>query len=383
MSSDKAGHELEGPRPGRPDELEAILETANAVIRVARGFPPTVVTDYPHLYNTDNVDNIIIVKDGDRVASTVAIWTNTIEIGTARLQVGGINILATLPEYRREGLGTAVMEASHQRMRDLGCHVGRLTTDITNWYRRLGWERAGIVYTYEFDRANMTLLPRLPAAVTLRCVPSPFDDATIEFILQSHHADRLGGIRTPALMRTLLGALGDPKVKTLPQAILAESDGQAAAYLLERDGEIIEWGGPGELVAGLLRAWFEASDDAQASTSERDDDFKSVSNTRVSLVAPMYGHSLSQILQPLSLPRSVEYWGMLHIIDPRGILDAFGLQDISVKEENGQFTLERRDARVTVDRCQLAKLLFGPERIADFASDVLPLQFWEWPLEHV
>jgi hypothetical protein len=79
----------------------------------------------------------------------------------------------------------------------------------------------------------------------------------------------------------------------------------------------------------------------------------------------------------------MDYWGMLYIIDPRGILEAFELDEISVMETEGRFTLTRGEGSVCVSRQELAKLLFGPEPISDFARDVLPLPFWEWPIEHV
>ena len=36
-----------------------------------------------------------------------------------------------------------------------------------------------------------------------------------------------------------------------------------------------------------------------------------------------------------------------------------------------------------VDRRQLTKLLFGPERISPLAAEHLPLRFWQWGLEMV
>ena len=41
---------------------------------------------------------------------------------------------------------------------------------------------------------------------------------------------------------------------------------------------------------------------------------------------------------------------MLYIIDPDSIFEAFGLTDIAVTEENGQFTLTRDDESVSVSR---------------------------------
>jgi len=383
MTLDKAADNLEGPRPARRDERDALLDTLDAVMRIPKGQGPTIATDYPHVYDEDNLENVMIVKDGDRVVSCCAIWVNTIEFGPSRLKAGGINCLATLPEYRHRGLASKVMEACHRRMRELGCHVGRLSTDITNWYRRLGWESAGVLCTYELNRSNISLFPVLPGDVRLRCVEHPYDDATLDTIIRLRNADRLGGIRTPELLRTLLESRGDPKVLSKPRVVLAEGRARAQAYLLDRDRGIIEWAGPGQTVAGLVRAWYEACDDPDASTSMRDENFKLAYTDQMALIAPRYDHPLVELLKSLSLPCRVDYYGMLYVIDPRGILDAFGLKDMSITQTDGRYTLERGPDKVTVDLRQLAKLLFGPERIADLASDVLPLPFWQWPIEHV
>ena len=66
-----------------------------------------------------------------------------------------------------------------------------------------------------------------------------------------------------------------------------------------------------------------------------------------------------------------------------GVLDAFGHQDIDVMENNGRMIISRDGQSLSLTRQQLVKLLFGPERIDGFASDVLPLKFWQWSLDHV
>ena len=103
----------------------------------------------------------------------------------------------------------------------------------------------------------------------------------------------------------------------------------------------------------------------------------------LALVAPASGHPFALVLRSLSVPCSIDYWGMLYVIDPRGILDACGLKDIAVTETHERFTLTRGNESVEVSRQELTKILFGPERIHGFAGDVLPLLFWEWPIEHV
>jgi hypothetical protein len=74
---------------------------------------------------------------------------------------------------------------------------------------------------------------------------------------------------------------------------------------------------------------------------------------------------------------------MMLPLDPGGILRAFNLHDILIRENTGAFTLTSRTQEVSLDRTALTKLLFGPERVTDFAVDRFPLPFWQWPLDCV
>ena len=380
MNTDAAQDGFEGPRAARPGELESVLEATNRVMRVSAGHEPTIANDYPFIYNEQNLENIMIIKHGSRVVSSVAIWVNAIEIGAACLKVGGINCLVTLPEYRRRGLASQVMRASHDRMAKLGCHVARLSTSIANWYRRLGWEAAGSFCTYELNNSNLHQLPALGDGVNLRCTHNEFEEGTLDTLVRLHQADRLGGVRTPELMRTLLQAGSDPKVKPDTWIIIALHGEKPLAYALDRHRVIVEWAGPSDVVAGLLRAWSEerarVADKAEQTSNA---DF----SDKLILTGPPKGHSLLRLFGKFKLPCRIDYWGMLYVVDPRGILDAFGCQDIGLQERGSQFALELGEERLTVTRQQLTKLLFGPERTSDFGGGRLPFVFWQWPLEHV
>ena len=150
---------LEGPRPVRIGELDRTVERVDYVHRIRFGRPPSMAKDYPHVYGPDNAQNVLIIVDGEKVVCSTGLWCNEVQLGEVRLRVGGINSLSTLPEYRKRGLGTAVMEAAHDRMRELGCHVGLLRTSVPNWYRKLGWENGGSERKYFCDQGNLALLP--------------------------------------------------------------------------------------------------------------------------------------------------------------------------------------------------------------------------------
>ena len=371
---------LEGPRPARPDELDDVLVLANAVMREGRA--PTIATDYPFIYNADNADNIIIVRDGDLVVSTTGTWMNTVEAGAGRIRAGGINCVATLPGYRGQGLATQVMRKAMEHIGGLGCHVGRLTTNINDWYYRMGWENAGSLYTYRLNHSNVDLLPAFPKGLTITDT-TEFDDQLLSAIVALRRVDRLGGERTAAIMRALLEAGSDPKLMGSKRLVVAWQTGAPCAYCLDTERGIIEWGGEGRLVAGLIREWFGQRVGQRGGELPTGSEEKVAASHELTVVAPKTGHPFVELLDTLSLSANHEYWGMLNVIDPRTILDAFGLESIDLSEADGMFTLSRGRESVTVARQALAKLLFGPERITDFAADQLPLLFWEWPLEHV
>jgi len=367
-----SGDSLQGPRLAKRDDLPGILDLVNLVHRTLKGRRSRVENDFPHVYDPANVGNIVIVTQGQRVVSVVAVWPNDIQLGEVRLRVGGINCLATLPELRKQGLGRRVMEASHERMRELGCHVGLLGTRIPNWYRGLGWEKAGCWVTYTFDRGNIGLLPALPDGIAIREAGAE----SLPDVVRLRNADRLGAVRDVESFRPVL-------MRHPPQVFVAERGSGVAGYAFVRGRSAIEWAGPAPVVAGIVRGWFETHDDREASTSERGEDFKARLEDRLEVSGPCWGHPFMSLLKELRIPPSIGYAGMMFPLDPRGILDAYGLGEITVDGRNDQVILRRGAESFSANTRRLSRLLFGPEKVADFAEDVLPLPFCQWPLEHV
>ena len=379
MSGLPARSNFDGPRSARPEEIKATVALLDSTHRASRGEPPSIAADWPHIYNEANAQNIIIMKDGDRSICSTGIWINDVQLGDTRLRVGGIHCVATVPDLRKHGLGKIMMDAAHQRMKEAGCHVGLLGTPIVRWYRRLGWEKSGCAISYRFTQSNIGLLPALPPDTTMRVagLPAVVGDEVIEALIQIRNADKLGGIRTPDLLRVLLQARGKPKI------VVAERGAEPVAYLLADGRSIWEWGGPANVVAGLIRAWYESCETPDLSTSLRNPDWTAVIQDEMSLTAPCWGHPLLRRLEQQRFPFTIGYLGMMIVLDPRGTLDAFGLGDIAVAPQGDQFVLSRGDKKCSVTQSQLATLFFGPERLTDFGEDAFPLPFWQWGIEHV
>ncbi len=389
----------EGPRPARLDERETLLAMINFIFRMDQGRAPTIATDWAHVYAPENLANVMVICDPQReaaaqprsasvtgtlVAST-GVWVSEVAVGGHVLRVGGINCVGTLPEYRRDGLGSQVMEAAQQQMRALGCQVGLLSTGITNWYRRLGWESAGRFCNYAVNRGNLALLPELRAGLRVRVVDvgDGLDAAVAAAVVRLRAQAQLGAARTVAGLQQLVMA------RAVERVVVAEDAGEAVAYVMVRGHTVIEWAGDPLHVLGLMRATFTLLDDPALSTSQRGQDGAAPSLRTLTVQSP--GPELAAVatwLDARGFLCRAEYLGMLYVVDPQGVLDAFGLADVElttqVTEEGAQhFTVRVGKARVTVDRGQLVKLLFGPERLLDEAQSPFPLPCWQWPLEMV
>jgi hypothetical protein len=298
---------------------------------------------------------------------------NEVEVGTTRLRVGGINCLAVPPEYRRHGLGSALMDAAHRHMREAGCAVGLLSTQIVAWYRKLGWEQAGRLRDFHINRSNVGLLPCLDRGLAMRVAG---EDAIGE-VVRLRGQDRLGGIRNETTLRLIWNARGKPRI------VLAERNGRAEAYLAGSDRAVTEWAGPGPVVAGLLRAWFESTDAPAVSTSARDPQFRPLIRDEMVVTAPDAAHPFVALLNELGLPSGLRYAGVFRLLDPQGLLDAFGRSDIRAEARGGDIAFTRGRQTCALSLPLATKLLFGPERVAPFAADALPLPFCQWGIEHV
>lgn len=388
---------FEGPRPARRAEREQLLEMVNYVFRVSRGLPATIAEDWPHVYEPENLANVVVVCERDdadngqgrgapsKIVASTGVWACDVVLGGATLRVGGINCVGTLPDYRRHGFGSQVMLAAHQTMRDLGCQVGLLSTGITNWYRRLGWEEAGSQRNYHLNRGNVALLPLLRPGLRVRMVElggarepmDALDMASLEALARLHEAQRMGAVRTPDRFRQLIVA------RQIERIAFAEAEEGAVSYLLLREQGVLEWAGPAPIVAALLRALFEQLDDPSASASQRASGEERGPLRTLTVQMPGWQHPLVQMLDGRRIPYGTEYVGMALLLDPQAVLDAYGIGNVRVERVGDRYLVHSERGTLTLDQRQLTKLFFGPERVSDNEPHHFPLPFWQWRIDRV
>lgn len=380
---------LDGPRACGPIDLAAAVDLVNHVFcgppaaTMGPARPPTIGWSYGFVYHPDNLENLRVFRHRGRVVSLVAIHPSEVRTAHGSVRVGGVCGVATHPEYRRLGLSTALLRDAAAHMRTHGRHIGLLGTSLHHFYRKLGWERAGQMHTFTLDRRTVELLPGT------QTVEATEDWRPHVAALCALHNGRLpAAVRSPDTMVALLE-------RRASRIVAGLCGGEAVAYVALRDAVVREHAGTAEDVAALLRHAFAALDAPASATSDRRQ-----SAVELSVVTPVLrpdgaehaaGSGLAALLSRTGIPCSTGYIGMAALLDPPALFATLGLDRVvdlerlptSPDHTGACWRLHRRGKTLVLDERDLAKLLFGPERWPDFAPDLFPVDFFQWPVDRV
>ena len=363
---------FDGPRACGPYELAPNLDMINLVFRTqaAAGTPraPSMGWDYSHVYNQHNLENVRVVCHGSKPVSSVGIYATQVQTPRGTVGVGGINAVGTHPDYRRLGLATLTMEDAAVRMCAIGLHVGLLGTGISNWYRKLGWERAGQQRTFAFDRRNVTSLPEPADLDVMEDWPSHLDE-----LCALRNASGLGAVRTPEIFGVLAA-------RKTPRIFVARRAGSVVAYAAVSGSSVREYAGEEEDVLALLRHAFGAIEDLPARSTERRG--AQQGQFEMTVQTPATSTGVPAALLGLGVPSALQYMGMLLILDAPGLFDALRI-DASVERRDDGWRVRYGGHTLDLTEGELVKLVFGPERRPDLAPDLFPVEFYQWPMERV
>ncbi|HYF65114.1 MAG TPA: GNAT family N-acetyltransferase [Herpetosiphonaceae bacterium] len=188
----------------RPDEAEA----TGALLGQALHFNTPMERLLPWMEKR-GFDSFRVARIDGRLAAAL----NIIDMGQwfvgRSLRTAGISAVGVAPEFRGRKVGAALMEAMLREMRASGVHLSTLYPATTQFYRTLGYERAGARTIYEL----------VPAAITARhpeghsLVPAG-EAAQDEFaaIYDRFAAAQSGNLDRPAVMwdRALKSMTGTP-----------------------------------------------------------------------------------------------------------------------------------------------------------------------------
>jgi len=357
---------VEGPRACGRYEIGPTLDLLNQVF-----FPEQAGMGgwAPHLACEDNREQMRILLVNGRIVAHAGLYVSEVVTPRGTLRLGGIWGVSCHPDYRRRGFGEACVRDAMRVMQERGCDLGWLGTGFDDWYRGFGWENAGRRWEFTLDRGNIELLPRLEGYEIREGLWPDLEEMRALYAAQG-----LGARRPLELLPTLLRR---PPVQGA--CFTAAHRGRLVAYLLLADGRrVIEYAGEAPIVLGLIREAFHRRDPRDQPTSS------TARLGHLQVETPVLDRGLPSLLRELRLPCTCDHCGMMWIANLPSLLDKLGLaEEIAATETPQGWRLRRAEQQVELSGRHLTKLLFGPEKVADFASDLFPLEFFHWALDRV
>ena len=191
--------------------------------------PPGFANLLPLLYRPEAGGLEFAIRRDGRICALIGIFEMTWHLSSQRLRVGGIGGVATLPEFRGQGLMRRLMHHCLTVMRDDGIDLSWLGGQRQR-YGYFGYERCGLKTSYSLSRTNLKHC--FAAAPDLHLVPIEADDGeSIARAKALHDAQPVHCLRP--LEEFYLHCLS---WNSKPFAGL-DGDGRMVGYLVAREGK--------------------------------------------------------------------------------------------------------------------------------------------------
>jgi predicted N-acetyltransferase YhbS len=120
-------------RGARQGDLEQILELTDA-----RGGPEDLHEARAAFTHAEGHRRFYVAFDGDRLASVLALWQESIRLGSTRLPAGQMDFVATATDYEHRGLARDLVAIAHQVTAERG-DILQILVGIPYFYRQFGY----------------------------------------------------------------------------------------------------------------------------------------------------------------------------------------------------------------------------------------------------
>ena len=137
-------------RPCRPEDFPALWKIDQAC------FPPGIAYQLQDLLHWMRQPGAFAIVAEDERSGRIAGFTLA---RTVRHRQGHIVTIDVLPEYRRMGVATTLMELAHTRLKESGATTVELETSVENaagiaFYHKLGYQTADRLRRYYLNRLD-------------------------------------------------------------------------------------------------------------------------------------------------------------------------------------------------------------------------------------
>lgn len=358
---------MQGPRSPEANELQDVVNFLNQNLR--ENISWNINQEYPTALNPQNLHNMSIIEEDNKIVSHAVIKPIITKTPYAIFRIGAIGSVVTDPNYRNKGLSSQNLQNCLSKATAQNCDLVMLWTDQYDFYRRMGFELAGLEYSYELNQ------------------PFPIENKEARFvkgtqidpnaILKIYNQHTVNSVRTTEDISKFF------KIPNSNIYTLWSNNNQLLAYSVEGKGAdltnyIHEWGGS---VQALMDLW---------SFMIRTE------NKSYRIITPQNAINLRKKLMAHCPQEHQGYLGMIRIHDFESIATkvkkafrAEGLDRLVLEKQNGEVLLGYGTDVYTLNtETDLVRILFGPIHASQLTfmkpetqeqlAKLLPLPLWVW-----
>ena len=214
--------DIEGPRAAAPEETDELHRLVTDVFGSSDMPGDQVPDEYPLIFRDKDAESRRVICVDGKIVSYVGLHIRTAVFFGCEIKVGSVGGVCTHPAYRGRGLASILMNHCESFMRDAGVDLV-IVSGERGLYRRLEYELAGSVNVY-----------RIPAdsgpgndGYTIR----EATEADIGEMARLYQQLPVRFRRPLEDFRIAVGAIWMERVIDQRHALVAEREGQLAAYL--------------------------------------------------------------------------------------------------------------------------------------------------------
>lgn len=240
-------------RAPRREEHEALFSWLNDGLR--SGGWRRLEREFPNVAETGELSQHVLALSGGNFAAHALAHTARVRAGVHQISLGMIGMVYTAPERRRNGLAKRCIEAAVDRVRAEGVGLCLLWSELEDFYKPLGFVRAGREWFFWLGRDELCSASVGNAKALHVSTPRADDWPAMEALYSAHVA---GALRpTGSLQRLASGP--DCAVR------VARREQRLVAYAARGRGDdfpdiVHEWAGESASVLACLGDLVEGRD---------------------------------------------------------------------------------------------------------------------------
>ncbi|WP_142413992.1 GNAT family N-acetyltransferase [Hathewaya massiliensis] len=140
---------MEMPRSAKKEEFNQVIELINQVFRLSNGHKPTMQDEFPLLLRESNVENMIIISNGEKPVSTVNYMHEDILIQGVKVKAASIGAVCTYEDYRKKAYSSKILDRVEEKMFKENIDFA-LVSGERSLYTRRGFMQVKNFYKYIF-----------------------------------------------------------------------------------------------------------------------------------------------------------------------------------------------------------------------------------------